>query len=132
LTDLQRKRQVAADTKANNESAVRRDSNTQLQDLYGKMAGFYGDIGDQGNSNTWMARAGALTPEIAANSRTQLSNYDNTPIAVQAPQITAFAGPTQPDVVAPNPDGQVGSGIFTMTDPRRRKEVVTPPVPVGV
>lgn len=130
LTELQRKRQMAKDTRENNERAVRRDSNTQLQDLFGKMAGFYGDVGNTGAANDWMNRAGALTPEIAANSRTQLSNYDTTPVAVQAPQLTAFAGPTQPSIEAPPSDGQVGSGIFTMSDPRRRKEVA--PVPVGV
>ena len=128
LTDLQIKRKAADDTRVNNERAIRRDSNTQLQDLFGKMAGFYGDVGNTAATNDWMARAGALTPEIAANSMTQVSQYDNTPVAVQAPRLTAFSGPTQPSVTtAP---GQVGSGIFTMTDPRRKKEPSL--VPVGV
>lgn len=130
LTDLQTKRRMADDTHVNNERAIRRDSNTQLQDLFGKMAGFYGDAGNTGAANDWMNRAGSLTPDIAANSRTQVSPYDTTPVAVQAPQLTAFSGPTQPSVqVAPG--GQVGSGIFTMTDPRRKKDA-TAPVPVGV
>lgn len=128
LTDLQLKRKAAEDTRVNNERAIRRDSNTQLQDLFGKMAGFYGDVGNSGASNEWMNRAGALTPDIAANSQTQVSPYDTTPVTVQAPQLTAFSGPTQPSVQTA-PDGQVGSGIFTMTDPRRRKDTA---VPVGV
>lgn len=127
LTDLQRKRRANEDTLVNNERALRRDTNTQLQDLFGKMAGFYGDAERTGEANDWMARAGALTPEIAANSRTQVSQYDTTPVTVKAPELTAFAGPTQPSFqTAPN--GQVGSGIFTMLDPRRRRETS----PVGV
>lgn len=129
LSDLQRKRQAAEDTRVNNERAIRRDSSTQMQDLFGKMAGFYGDVGDMNSANAWMNRAGALTPEIAANSRTQVSPYDTTPVQVKAPELAAFADPTQPSVVTA-PGGQVGSGIFTIADPRRRREA-TVPVPAG-
>jgi hypothetical protein len=134
LTDLQTKRKAAEDTRVNNERAIKRDSNTQLQDLFGKMAGFYGDVGNTGAANDWMGRAGALTPDIAANSRTQVSPYDTTPVVVHAPNLTAFAPPTQPSVTTAPSDGQIGSGIFTMTDPRRKKDVApaTAPVPVGV
>jgi hypothetical protein len=134
LADLAHKRKAAEDTRVNNERAVRRDSNTQLQDLFGKMAGFYGDVGNSTESNNWMNRAGDLTPSIAADSQTQVSPYDTAPVAVKAPTITAFAAPTQPNVVAPPTDGQVGSGIFTMTDPRRRKDTAPAPslVPAGV
>jgi len=129
LTDLQIKRKAAEDTRVNNERAIRRDSDTQLQDLFGKMAGFYGDVGNTAGANDWMNRAGELTPNIAANSMTQVSPYDTTPVTVQAPKLTAFSGPTQPSVTTA-PGGQVGSGIFTMTDPRRKKESSL--VPAGV
>ena len=131
LSELARKRRMNEDVKVNNERAVRRDSNTQLQDLFGKMAGFYGDVGNISGSNEWMARAGALTPEIASNSQTQVSSYDTAPVTVKAPELTAFAGPTQPSVVTA-PDGQVGSGIFTMNDTRRRSREQAPAQPVGV
>lgn len=127
LTELQRKRRANEDTLVNNERAVRRDSNTQLQDLFGKMAGYYGEAGNTAAANDWMGRAGALTPDIAANSRTQVSAYDTTPVAVKAPELTAFAAPTQPNVITA-PNGQVGSGIFTISDQRRRREQA----PVGV
>lgn len=128
LTELGRKRNSNEDAFENNQRAVRRDTDTQLQDLFGKMAGYYGDVGDEGNANKWMSRAGDLTPAIARNSRTQVSEYDTAPVTVKAPELTAFAAPTQPSVVTA-PGGQVGSGIFTMTDPRRRKDQA---VPVGV
>lgn len=133
LSDLGIKRKAAEDTRVNNERAIRRDSNTQLQDLFGKMAGFYGDVGNTGAATDWMNRAGDLTPDIARNSRTQVSPYDTTPVVVHAPNLTAFADPTQPSVVTA-PGGQVGSGIFTMTDPRRRKDPTQVPVaaPAGV
>lgn len=128
LTDLKGKRQGAEDTFSNNNSAIRRDNATQEQDLLGKIAGFYGDAGQTGQANDYLARAGALTPTIASNSRSTVSAYDTTPVNVTAPQITAFSGPTQPNLSAVPQDGQVGSGIFTMA---RRRDQNTPAAPVG-
>lgn len=131
LTDLGVKRKGAEDTRVNNERALSRDTNTQLQDLYGKMAGFYGDAGNTGKANDWMQLAGNLTPSIAQDSRTQISPYDTTPVVVHAPNLTAFAGPTQPNVLAAPADGQVGSGIFTMSDRRRKDTPVPTPALAG-
>jgi hypothetical protein len=121
LTDLGLKRRQNEDVRVNNERAIRRDSATQLQDLYGKMAGFYGDADRTGEANEWLARAGGLTPEIATNSRTQVSNYDSTPVAVKAPELSAFAAPSQPNAIAAPSNGQVGSGIFSISDRRRER-----------
>lgn len=132
LTELGRKRRVNEDTRVNNERAITRDNQTQMQDLLGKMAGFYGDAGDTATRDSFMTRAGGLTPSIASNSRAALSAYDTTPVAVQAPQITAFAEPTQPNVAVAPQDGQVGSGIFSMTDRRRKDTLVPTPVAAGV
>lgn len=140
LTDLKGKRQVNDDTHTNNRSAINRDSNTQLQDLYGKMAGFYGDAGDTGTANDWLGKAGALTPTIAANSRTAVGNYDTTPVVIHAPNLTAFSAPSQPNVAVAPADGQVGSGIFSLDTNKPRKDAsapaadplaLTPPTPVA-
>lgn len=128
LTDLDLKRKQNEDTRVNNERAIRRDSATNLQDLYGKMAGYYGDAERTADRDVWMSRAGALTPEIAANSNTRVSNYDTTPVAIKAPEITAFAAPSQPNAIAAPSDGQVGSGIFSISDRRRERRAA----PVGV
>lgn len=130
LTELNRKRAANEDAFQNNQRAVRRDSNTQLQDLFGKMAGFYGDVGDTANANNWMNRAGELTPSIARDSMTQVTPYDTAPVTVKAPQLTAFADPTQPSVEVAQ-DSQVGSGIFTMTEPKRKKDPTAVLAPVG-
>lgn len=124
LTDLGLKRKQNEDTRVNNERAVRRDASTQLQDLYGKMAGFYGDAGRTAEANTWMSRAGDLTPEIAANSASQVSQYDVNPVAVKAPEISAFAAPTQPNMVTAPSDGQIGAGLFAVSNRRRDKQPV--------
>lgn len=131
LTDLKGKRQLADDTHINNRSAISRDSNTQLQDLYSKMAGFYGDAGMTGQRDDFMGRAGALTPTIAGNSKAVTSRYDTTPVAVAAPQLTAFAAPSAPDVASVPQDGQVGSGIFTMSRKRPEQVAVPTAAPVG-
>lgn len=126
LTDLKGKRAAADDTHANNISAINRDSQTQLQDLYSKLAGYYSSAGDTADASKYTDQAGSLTPSIAANSKTQTTAYDTTPVAVQSPTLTAFTAPTAPNVATLPADGQVGSGIFTMN---KRKADNTPTVP---
>jgi hypothetical protein len=122
LTNLQLKRQQDADTHANNVKAIQSASDTQLQDLYGKLAGYYGTAGDTANYNKYMGEAGGLTPQIAQATMTHTTPYDTTPVAVQAPQITAFTAPTQPSVVSTAPDNsQIGSGIFTLAQANNKK-----------
>lgn len=130
LTELKGKRQQNEDTYVNNTHAIQRDNATQMQDLFGKMAGFYGDAGDTAHANEYMARAGELTPTIAANSQNHVSTYDTAPVAVTAPQLTAFADPSQPNVVQAPQNGQVGSGIFTINN-RRNKDQQTTPVAIA-
>lgn len=132
LTDLGLKRRQNEDTYENNKRAYQRDSATQLQDLYSKMAGFYGDAERTADRDAWLAKAGTLTPQIAQNTRTQVSNYDQTPVAVQAPELTAFAAPSQPNAVTRPNNGQVGSGIFAISDRRKDREESRTPIPVGV
>lgn len=135
LTELKGKRQAAEDTFENNQRAVRRDALTQQQDLFGKMADYYGDAGRVPEATSWMSRAGELTPQIATNSRTQQSTYDTKPVQVSAPQLTDFAAPSQPNVAVAPQDGQVGSGIFTMSrrgdDRERRENQVPVALPAG-
>lgn len=126
LTDLSGKRQANEDIHTNNTRAIQRDSNTQLQDLYSKMAGFYGTAGDTGNASAFMAKAGALTPAIAANTRTAVSNYDTTPVVIHAPNLTAFSAPSQPVTASLPSNGQVGSGIFSL-DKRKDNAPATDP-----
>lgn len=128
LTELKGKRDLASDTFENNQRAIQRDNQTQLQDLYGKMAGYFSDGGRTADATNWMNKAGALTPNIAANSQSKQSTYDTTPVAVQAPTLSAFEAPSQPDVVSTPNNGQVGSGIFTMN---RKKEQQDLALPVG-
>lgn len=122
LTELKGKRQQADDTFENNKRAIGRDNATQMQDLLGKMAGYFGDAGRTNEAVTYMNRAGSLTPQIAQNSTARQSAYDTAPVAVQAPQVTAFATPTQPDVTVATPD-QIGSGIFTMDRKKEEQQI---------
>lgn len=130
LTELKGKRQQADDTFENNKRAAGRDNATQMQDLLGKMAGYYGDAGNTGRAVEYMNRAGSLTPQIAQNSSARVSNYDTTPVAVQAPQVTAFADPSQPNVTVAAPN-EVGAGIFTMDRKREEQQEIPQLLPVG-
>lgn len=135
LTDLRGRREANEDTFANNKRSIRADSDTNLQELYGKMAGFYSDVDDQANYNNWMGKAGALTPQIAQNSRTQVSSYNTSPIEVQTPELRAFSKTGQSNVNAGDVgSGRIGSGIFTMSRPedrRRERERDDTPVTAG-
>ena len=130
LTEIKGKRQMAEDTFANNESAIRRDNLSQQQDLFSKMASYYADGGRTAEATNWMNRAGSLTPEIARNSMAKQSAYDTTPVAVKAPELSAFAAPTQPDVTVATPD-QVGAGIFTMNRKKEQQDQVPVALPAG-
>ena len=129
LTELKGKRQAAEDTFRNNESAYRRDNLSQQQDLMSKMASYYSDGGRAAEATNWMNRAGSLTPAIAQNSMARQSSYDTTPVAVKAPELSAFSAPSQPDVTVATPD-QVGAGIFTMNRKKEQKEIPVA-LPVG-
>lgn len=130
LTDLKSKREANRDTFANNQMADRNNFDTQLQKLYGQMAGFYGDAGNTGQRDSWMNRATSLTPQIAQNAVAKTSVYDTTPIVTKAPELTAFAKPAQPNVLPVNANKQVGAGLFSMMrgDKRDNRE----PALVGV
>lgn len=130
LTEIKGKRQMAEDTFANNESAIRRDNLSQQQDLFSKMASYYSDGGRTGEATNWMNRAGSLTPDIARNSMAKQSSYDTSPVAVKAPELAAFSAPTQPDVAVATPD-QVGAGIFTMNRKKEQREQVPVALPAG-
>lgn len=129
LTELKGKRQAADDTFENNKRAVTRDNVSQTQDLLTKMSGYYADGGRTAEATSLLNRAGGLTPQIAQNSAARQSAYDTTPVAVQAPQLSAFSAPSQPDVSAVSDSGQVGSGIFTLN--RKKAEQVPTALPVG-
>lgn len=122
MNELDRKRKMAEDTRINNERAATRDYRTQQQDLYSKMAGFYSEADRSPEANTWLSRAGSLTPQIAADSRVQVSPYDTSPVVAKAPDITAFAAPKTQSVTYDSSNGQLGSGIFTLGENRRKKD----------
>lgn len=122
VSELDRKRKMAEDTRINNERAANRDYRTQQQDLYAKMAGFYSEADRAPEANSWLSRAGALTPQIAADSRVQVSPYDTSPVVAKAPDITAFTAPKAQSVTYDSSNGQLGSGIFTLGENRRKKD----------
>lgn len=122
MTQLKGKRDENKDAYENNKRATRRDSNTQLQELYGKMAGYYGDAEMAPQRQDWMNKAGSLTNSIFQDSRSKVSNYDRTPVSVKAPEISAFADPTKKDIGYDGSRSQIGSGIFTVDERRKDRE----------
>lgn len=122
MTELEGKRQRNKDALENNQRAIRSKYDTDLQKLYGDMAGYYGDAEMEGERATWMNKAGALTPSIAQNSRTRVSEYDTSPVKVQAPQLNAFAEPSQERLAVDPGQRQIGAGIFTLGNRREDRE----------
>jgi hypothetical protein len=121
LTALQEKRGRNKQALLDNESAIRRGNAAEAQKLNEKMAELYASGGDNTRAAEFLARAGEQTPLIAQYSNTPLVKYDTSPINVTAPELTAFRGATQPEVVNPAGErGQIGAGIFTLSDARKR------------
>lgn len=118
LTGLKGKRQQNEDTLANNERAARLYDAQQRQDLLQKLAGIYGEA-ERPEASTYIAQAGSYAPTIAQNMGAQVSSFDATPVEVKAPDVTAFSAPEQKSMGAtPNQS----TGVFSLTDPRRRKQ----------
>ena len=120
LTELAGKRRANDETLRNNQFAARGNNATQLQDLYGKMAGFYSDAGNNGEATRYMNMAGDQSPEIARYSIAPVSAYDSTPVNVKAANVTAFGSPTQQNVTSSNTNNGSSAGIFTVGDARKR------------
>lgn len=119
LTELSGKRQENEDILENNERAARLYDAEQRQSLFQKLAELYSDAGMNNESGTYLSRAGELAPTIASNMGATVSKYDRTPVEVKAADITAFDSPEKQSMTATNQ--QKGSGIFSLTDPRRRE-----------
>ena len=121
LTDLQGKRRANEDTLENNRRAAQLYDAQQRQGLFQTLAGLYGDAGQTVQADSYMAQAGSQAPRIASNMGAQVSRYDSAPVEVKSPDITAFSAPEKQSMSA-SPDRN--SGIFSMLDPRRRKEAM--------
>lgn len=119
LSDLADKRHSNEVTHQNNEFASRKDNATQLQDLYTKMAQYYADNGDNATATDFMNKAGDQSQAIARYGVAPVGKYDMSPVTVKAPEISAFAAPTQQSINYNGGDTGTG-GIFTIGDARKR------------
>lgn len=122
LTDLRGKRQQNEDTFINNQRAARLYDAEQRQNLFQKLASLYSEAGRNNDAASYLSQAGAQAPIIAENMGSRVSSYDTSPINVKSADITAFSAPQEQSITATDErrDGG-GSGIFSLTDPRRRE-----------
>lgn len=105
----------------NNEAAYRRERATQLQGLNQTLANLYGDAGRTAERDNYLRAAGALTPEIAQNSVAQRGTYSTEPSNIREAQIADFSAPTEQRMSATSNDGgDIGAGIFTIGNNRRK------------
>ena len=121
LTELKGKRQQNEDTLENNRRAARLYDAEQRQNLFQKLAELYSTGGRTGEASNYLAQAGAQAPVIASNMGSQVSAYDTAPIEVDSPDITAFESPEKQSMTATDSKSGRGSGIFSLTDPRRKE-----------
>lgn len=125
-SDALRRKQLE-DQYANNRMAAEAQKLSRQQQLLNDLAGYYSQAGMDAQANDYSRQAVALQPELSARSVRQVSKITPQQASWQAPEITAFSGPSAPEVVAPTEQGRIGAGVFTLGDERRRREV-----PVGV
>lgn len=104
-----------------NEAAFRRERASEAQRLYNVMAQLYGDAGNTAKRDQYLAQAGSFNPEIAQNSVAQRGTYSPTVSNIKAAELTDFTGPTQQRMsVTPNSNSEIGAGIFTLSNTRRK------------
>lgn len=111
---------VWKDTRQNAEN----DYYTNKQRLSNEMAGHWQDAGNFGEANNWTNAASAYTPEIAARTKVNPSQYAKNPLAYKAPELAKYLGgmnSTAVDVAGGNP---INGALYTTTTPRKDKELV--------
>ena len=108
--DQLKRRQEAADAKAGEESAARNDSLTLRQNLLKDMSGFWGKAGNNAQADNYMGQASSLTPQIASNTRAQVTPYKATDLAYNAGQLQNYLGGAKNMAVQAG-GGQSGAAI---------------------
>lgn len=122
LGELEGRRDETRDTFENNQRATRAGFAENERAIYERLAEIYAGAGDTAQALHWANKATELVPVIARDSRTQVSPYVARDIRVQAPEITAFRGPSTPSVnQVDNGRGRIAPGIFTISDDTRRR-----------
>lgn len=119
LTELGRRRAENEDALTNNRRAAQLYDAQQRQSLNQTLSELYGKAGMFDQASDFMGRAGGQAGRIAENSGARVSAYNEKPIEVESPDVTAFAAPEKQAMTA-SPD-RTNSGIFSMLDPRRRE-----------
>lgn len=119
LNELAGRRRENEDTFTNNQRAARLYDAQQRQEALQTLSGLYGDAGNRGQADTSMRQAGDQNSRIAQNMGAEVRRFNDAPIQVQSPDMTAFSSPEQQAVTAtPNRN----TGVFAIDDPRRFRE----------
>lgn len=119
--DENRRRQAEA-TRDNNLQALQANRLTSQRDAYNQLAEVYGAAGNTAQAQKYAADAVGLDPRITSLARTNVADYSPFQSISQTPDLTAFAGPSSPGAIsAGGGQGNLGSGIFTLGDFRRRQ-----------
>lgn len=119
LNELAGRRRENEDTFVNNQRAAQLYDAQQRQSLLQQLSGLYGDAGNRGQADTFMRQAGDQNSRIAQNMGAEVRRFNDAPIQVQSPDMTAFSSPEQQAMTAtPNRN----TGVFAINDPRRFRE----------
>lgn len=119
LNELAGRRRENEDTFENNQRAARLYDAQQRQEALQTLSGLYGDAGNRGQADTFMRQAGGQNAAIAQNMGAEVRRFNDAPIQVQSPDMTAFSAPEQQAMTAtPNRN----TGVFAINDPRRLRE----------
>lgn len=120
LNDLAGRRRENEETFENNQRAARLYDAQQRQEALQTLSGLYGDAGNRGQADTFMRQAGDQNAAIAQNMGAEVRRFNDAPIQVQSPDMTAFSSPERQAMTAtPN---RRNTGVFAINDPRRLRE----------
>lgn len=120
LSKDENRRREAELTLENNQNAIRSNELSQRQELLNNLAKIYGDAGRTADAQKYAADAISLNPRLTSLSNRGVAEYSPVDAAVQAPTLTSFAGPSTGGVTASGGAGNLGAGVFTLGDFRKR------------
>lgn len=117
--DENRRRQ-ADRTLENNQNALRANTIRDRQAGLNRLAELFGEVGNTSEAQRYAADAIKLDPQITRLSNTGIAEYAPVENTVQTPGLSQFNAPTGGSIVSGPSSSNMGSGIFTLGDFRKR------------
>lgn len=120
--DDKKRRAQAVTERDNNRNAVDAQVLSKRQNYYQKMADLFSENGDQGNTNSWLNKAGDLNNEIASKGVVNATPFTRTKASFDPASLENYmAGAGDMTVQVQGGDQGLGRGVTTIAAGRKKE-----------